>query len=87
MVTTWLVFGITSAYAEKSTYYSSRLQHHRNYLRIRGEELKTRDEKFSYTELPPHTRRRAQVTLVDFPVSGITSAYAEKRMWSYSQFT
>ena len=51
----------------------------RNYLRIRGEESREFTFNFTLWELPPHTRRRVTLHSYKTTLSGITSAYAEKR--------
>ena len=75
-----VVFGITSACAEKSC-CSQILSHGlRNYLRMRGEEVGAVEGAEHAWELPPHARRRAIEPPCDRRCHGITSACAEKRM-------
>ena len=54
--------GITSACAEKRPPKSSNPPYARNYLRMRGEELKFTAPSAMDMELPPHARRRARAT-------------------------
>ena len=84
--------GTTSAYAEKS-HQDSGTQHEAwNYLRIRGEEIRRLQLTPDRLELPPHTRRRVDITTRRISIFGTTSAYAEKsrqgreschRRWNY----
>ena len=84
--------GITSACAEKRAIKHLIIVHHRNYLRMRGEEHRSGYIDASFRELPPHARRRAwQGGRAASPI-GITSACAEKsqcynrigyRAWNY----
>ena len=50
--------GITSACAEKSIPTLPPISLHRNYLRMRGEELLLDPDGETTEELPPHARRR-----------------------------
>ena len=70
--------GTTSAYAEKSPHHIAQRRVRRNYLRIRGEEKEKTCNYQLLSELPPHTRRRANEYFHWVPVLGTTSAYAEK---------
>ena len=71
-------YGTTSAYAEKSVSAMMPITTSRNYLRIRGEEFENPAPEAVSTELPPHTRRRANCKAVEIPSKRTTSAYAEK---------
>ncbi|AIU31066.1 Hypothetical protein Cul210931_1741 [Corynebacterium ulcerans] len=70
--------GTTSAYAEKSIARRENESTTRNYLRIRGEKLKTGHSRGGRRELPPHTRRKVVVDVNRPTDRGTTSAYAEK---------
>ena len=69
---------ITSACAEKSVLLAVPTLSIGNYLRMRGEENPLRPANSQIAELPPHARRRDQLTLHSIRVIGITSACAEK---------
>ena len=71
--------GITSACAEKSIPTLPPISLHRNYLRMRGEELLLDPDGETTEELPPHARRRGAVYAALTASHGITSACAEKR--------
>ena len=57
-------FGTTSAYAEKSRKRDRTNARWWNYLRIRGEERNLPVQHRQHKELPPHTRRRAQIDTI-----------------------
>ena len=71
--------GITSACAEKRVSTSPAKPQHRNYLRMRGEELLEEHQITLRAELPPHARRRVCIVENIAYKRGITSACAEKR--------
>ena len=70
--------GITSACAEKSSPNGFTSSGARNYLRMRGEEGMNELAHRGKKELPPHARRREEITYADAWGAGITSACAEK---------
>ena len=70
--------GTTSAYAEKRMRKIGLFFLMRNYLRIRGEEVPSFSSIAASMELPPHTRRRVDVSPDGGSISRTTSAYAEK---------
>ena len=70
--------GTTSAYAEKRKIDAQMLEKLGNYLRIRGEEPPDLTPLVFHEELPPHTRRRAPIEVMERPTLRTTSAYAEK---------
>ena len=74
--------GITSACAEKSIPTLPPISLHRNYLRMRGEELLLDPDGETTEELPPHARRRAFPHCRPLAYTGITSACAEKSFCS-----
>ena len=49
----------------------------RNYLRVRGEYIRTQTTKEEYTELPPRARRIPAGQGPNLPPTGTTSACAE----------
>ena len=75
-----LAAGITPAYAGKRTYTSRWLRILRNYPRLRGEEGKKDAPGSPKAELPPPTRGRVPALRDAFLESGITPAYAGKRL-------
>ncbi len=74
--------GITSACAEKSNRRKRNRDNTRNYLRMRGEENRSRPSSDFWRELPPHARRRGCAKVEFACCAGITSACAEKSMHS-----
>ncbi|SNV10145.1 Uncharacterised protein [Corynebacterium ulcerans] len=72
--------GTTSAYAEKRIITNMTDSGDWNYLRIRGEKKLINGTISVFTELPPHTRRKAAIASRHSSTGGTTSAYAEKRL-------
>ena len=72
--------GITSACAEKRAAMVWHNEHIRNYLRMRGEEIRLRLSRKKIEELPPHARRRDTGGTSSNGLIGITSACAEKSL-------
>ena len=69
--------GTTSAYAENTLYLFLVIWNKGNYLRVRGEYLRSGGERDAGWELPPRTRRIPPGAVCRHDSGGTTSAYAE----------
>ena len=72
--------GTTSACAENTSLGASEKDIKGNYLRVRGEYMKTDMERLNLEELPPRARRIHSVILFTKILYGTTSACAENTL-------